>query len=173
MFVMYCVNGASRSSLLIECTDSISMILFLQSSWEQKLRERVNNVRRKRKTEGEIVGNNICAHTLCTFVEISNCINYYAGATMVKRGHPKKSPVSLQDRYPTLSPGTESDSSANESNLEALAREMRSLKPRSNVYIPLMKATFMSRRQLILTKAVSVVHILETYPALKQTCTVS
>ena len=121
----------------------------------------------------EKLGVIIYAHTLCTFVEISNGINYYAGATMVKRGHPKKSPVSLQDRYPTQSPGTESDSSANESNLEALARERRSLKPRSNVYIPLMKATFMSRRQFILTQAVSGVQILETYPALKQTCTVS
>ena len=121
----------------------------------------------------EKLGVIIYAHTLCTFVEISNGINYYAGASPVKRGRPKKSPVSLQDRYPTLSPGTESDSSANESNLEALAREMRSLKPRSNVYIPLMKATFMSRRQFILTQAVSVVQILETYPALKQTCTVS
>ena len=114
------------------------------------------------------------AHTLCTFVEISNDImNYYAGASPVKRGRPKKSPVSLQDRYPTLSPEIESDSIANESNLEALAREMRSVKPRSNVYIPLMKATFMSRRQFILTQATSVVQILDTYPALKQTCTVS
>ena len=55
----------------------------------------------------EKLGVIIYAHTFCTFVEISNGINYYAGASAVKRGRPKKSPVSLQDRYPTLSPGTE------------------------------------------------------------------
>lgn len=100
-------------------------------------------------------------------------MNICAGATPAKRGQPKKSRVSLQDRYPTLSPDLESDPSAQESNLEALAKEMKSAKPRSEVYVPLMKATFMARRQFILTEAKSVVQILDTYPALKHTCAVS
>lgn len=70
-----------------------------------------------------------------------------AGVTPAKREWPEKSRVSLQDRYPTLSPDhVESDPSAHESDQEALAKEMKSAKPRSEVYVPLMKATFMARR---------------------------
>ena len=81
-------------------------------------------------------------HSYCCCI----CMDICAEATPAKRGRPKRSQVSLQDRYPTLSPELEGDPSAHESNQEALAKEMKSAKPRSEVYIPLMKATFMARR---------------------------
>ena len=65
----------------------------------------------------------------------------------MKRGLPNKSPICLLDRYPTLSPELDSDSPTYESNLETLDREMRSPKPRNDVYVPLMRATFMARQQ--------------------------
>ena len=108
-------------------------------------------------------------HSYCCCI----CMDICAEATPAKQGRPKRSRVSLQDRYPTLSPELEGDPSAHESNQEALAKEMKSAKPRSEVYIPLMKATFMARRQFILTEAKSVVQILGTYPALKHICAVS
>ena len=93
----------------------------------------------------------------------------FSEAAPAKRGRPKKSPVSLQDRYPEL----ESDPIMVESHQEALVKKMKNAKPRSDIFIPLMKSTFMARRQFILTEARSVVQILDIYPALNQVSAVS
>ena len=66
------------------------------------------------------------------------------------------------------SPELESDPIMVESHQEALVKEMKNAKPRSDIFIPLMKSTFMARRQFILTEARSVVQILDIYPALNQ-----
>lgn len=87
-------------------------------------------------------------------------------ATPCKRGRPKKAKSLLSDRYPAL---TVDDNSAEDdkSVYDAFTEEMRSEKPRSMVFLPLMKSTFVMRRHFILHDATSVHHILQEYPALK------
>ena len=98
----------------------------------------------------------------CTKVEFL----FDLGSTPAKRGRPKKSRTSLADRYPTLTV-TDAESSSYENNIRALSAEMESEKPRKDVYLPLMKRTFLQRREFVLTGARSVAEILQAYPALK------
>ena len=86
------------------------------------------------------------------------------GSTPAKRGRPKKSRTSLADRYPTLTV-MDAESSSYESNIRALSAEMESKKPRKDVYLPLMKRTFLQRREFVLTGARSVAEIIQAYPA--------
>ena len=67
----------------------------------------------------------------------------------------------------------DAESSSYESNIRALSAEMESEKPRKDVYLPLMKRTFLQRREFVLTGARSVAEILQAYPALKLSPAVS
>ena len=84
----------------------------------------------------------------------------------MKRGRPKKLQACLEDRYPALTL-PESDPSSYESNMQALSVDMGSDRPRKEIYLPLMKQTFIHRREFILTSARSVTEIIQAYPALK------
>ena len=89
-----------------------------------------------------------------------------------KRGRPKNVPA-LQSRYPTLTVELEVDATTYGLKVEALNKEMESAKPRKEVYLPLMKATFMPRRQWILTDVKYVMEVTSKYPALREAHVVS
>ena len=86
--------------------------------------------------------------------------------TPKKRGRPKKI-INLESRYPPVRPQEGSDSTADARNMQALQLETEKDKPRKEVVLPLMKATFYSRRHYILNEAESVVKVLERFPSLK------
>ena len=60
-----------------------------------------------------------------------------------------------------------------QSAASALEKEMSFAKPRRDVFLPLMKSTFMTRRHYVLHVAASVEEILNKYPALKDVSAVS
>ena len=78
----------------------------------------------------------------------------------------------MDDRYPTLchdEPSADEEKTA----YDALRKEMQNSKPRSNIFLPLLKTTFVARRHFILHNAVSVNDILRDYPAMKESSSVS
>ena len=79
--------------------------------------------------------------------------------TPKKCGRPKKV-INLKSRYSLVRPQEGSDSTADARNMQALQLEMEKAKPRKEVVLPLMKATFYSRRHYILNGTESVVKIL-------------
>lgn len=85
-----------------------------------------------------------------------------------KRGQPQKALTRLGDRYPALSGHGDVSGDEQKSIMEALNREMQAPKPRKDVYLPLMKSSFIVRRQNILHTSVSARHIISDYPALKE-----
>ena len=84
-----------------------------------------------------------CTFRRCAYIRgmghFKLCI-VFSEAAPAKRGCPKKS---LQDRYLTLSPELESDLIMVESHQEALVKEMKNTKPRSDIFIPLMKSIYL------------------------------
>lgn len=84
-----------------------------------------------------------------------------------KRGRPKKASANINERYPALD-NNEMGAEEEKSAFDALYAEMKTSKPKSDVFLPLMRSTFVMRRQYILHSAVSVQHILQEYPALKE-----
>ncbi len=80
--------------------------------------------------------------------------------------------ASIDDRYPALSQ-YEVSAEEERSSMETLCKEMKNAKPRRDVFLPLMKATFGLRRHYILHDAASVKNILQEYPALKRASAVS
>lgn len=90
-----------------------------------------------------------------------------AGASPCKRGRPKGSV--LLNRYPpVIVDGDFADSATNERNKKALEKELERDHPRKDNVLSLMKQTYSSRREEILTGSVdiSVTELLTTYPAL-------
>lgn len=125
--------------------------------------ERVSNVHRKRKSEGdgELLLLSFCNSTV------------YVGATPSKRGRPKKSSVSLSERYPALTTTSDVNGEEEKTAYDELCAEMKTSKPRRDIFLTLMKNTFAMRRHYILNCAVSVQSILQEYPALKEPAAVS
>lgn len=78
----------------------------------------------------------------------------------------------LSERYPALTT-TEVDIEEEKSSYDSLCAEMKTSRPRRDIFLPLMKNTFAMRRHYILHSASSVKHILQEYPALKQPIVVS
>lgn len=118
----------------------------MQGSWE-KIVERVHNVRsasaRKRPPSDEGEG------------------------TPRKKGRPKVSGV--LSRYPPLQfPDVGNDEVSNERNTKLLQKEMEKDKPRKETILPLLKQTFPSRREQVLSESegVTVATILKAHPAL-------
>lgn len=93
--------------------------------------------------------------------------------TPSKRGRPKKVAICLDDRYPALNLNGDITEEEERTSYTALTKEMKSPKPRKDLYLPLMKKTFVMRRQYILHHASSVKHIVQEYPALKDATVVS
>ncbi len=60
-----------------------------------------------------------------------------------------------------------------EEHIKAASEEMKKLKPRDHVLLPLMKKTFQGRRMLVQVDAESVQHILDIYAALRRVVVVS
>lgn len=87
-----------------------------------------------------------------------------AGASPCKRGRPKGSV--LLSRYRV--DGDFADSATNERNKKALEKELERDHPRKDNVLSLMKQTYSSGREEILTGSVdiSVTELLTTYPAL-------
>lgn len=94
-------------------------------------------------------------------------------ATPRKKGRPKKATTTGLDRYPALICNESIAPDEERSACEALRREMQNERPRRELFLPLMKSTFVLRRQYILHYAGSVRDILQDYPALKEACAVS
>ena len=94
-------------------------------------------------------------------------------ATPCKRGRPKKAATRLSDRYPALNVNDDISPEEEKETFDALSEEMRSAKPRREVFLPLMRKTFVMRRHYILHNAASVRHIIRDYPALKEASAVS
>lgn len=92
----------------------------------------------------------------------------FLGATPSKRGRPKKTAANLSERYPALADNCEINAEEEQSAYDALCAEMKASKPQRDKFLPLMKSTFVMRRHYILHSAVSVKHILDDYPALKE-----
>lgn len=65
------------------------------------------------------------------------------------------------------------DADEEKSAYDALQKEMQNAKPRRDVFLPLVKCTFILRRDHILHTAASVQHILRDHPELKQPSAVS
>lgn len=93
--------------------------------------------------------------------------------TPCKRGRPKKVAVCLDDRYPALTMNDNVSEEEERSAFSALVKEMKSEKPRRDIFLPLMKSTFFMRRDFILRNATSVSAILQDYPVLKEASAVS
>lgn len=94
--------------------------------------------------------------------------------TPFKRGRPKKTAACLNDRYPALSTLTNDVHAEEEKSCwDALQVEMTSSRPRRDIFLPLMKKTFIMRRHFIIHNASSVHDILRDYPALKEPSAVS
>ena len=85
-----------------------------------------------------------------------------------KRGCPKKM-VTSSSRYPPLTV----DPSDISQEKEALEKELKKEKPRRDVLLDLMKATYYSRRREILHDSDTVSAKVATYPALKMPSVVS
>ena len=118
-----------------------------QGSWEKKLIERVHNVRsaqvRKRPPpDGD--------------------------ASTPKKGRPKSS--AILGRYPTLEVNDiGNDDVANARNLNLLQKELERDKPRKETILPLLRHTFVSRRDYILSEVedINVARILTIHQALQ------
>ena len=98
---------------------------------------------------------------------ILKCSHFSVGETPAKRGRPKKSAVSLSERYPVLTTGDINDEEKR-SAYSMLYDEMKASKPRRDTFLPFMKSTFAMRRHYIQHSAVSVQHIIRDYAALKE-----
>lgn len=85
--------------------------------------------------------------------------------TPVKKGRPKGS--SLLNRYPPL-PEVNMDAASNERNMNALKKEMDREKPRKDVVLSLLKQTFSTRRDEIVSDCsdVTVTSIISIHKAL-------
>lgn len=115
----------------------------LQGSWVKKIMDRVYNLEKGRKRKAADLADD---------------------TTPRKRGRPKRV-ISLISRYPPLQP--QSTDTAQEQQVHAIMKEMDKEKPRKDILLPLMKATFYARRQYILDSEDSVLTKLEKFPALK------
>ncbi len=110
-----------------------------QGSWTKKIMDRVYNVEKSRKRKAS---------------------DSDIGTPARKRGRPKRLVISLESRYPTVSPQFDGE---REKEQAALTKEMEKDKPRKNIVVQLMKETFYSRRQYILLNDESVVSKLAKY----------
>ena len=112
----------------------------LQGSWEKKLIDRVHNTR-DRKRSGTNDG-------LTT--------------PPAKRGQPRV--LTVLSRYPPLSMEGDIDVERNE---QAISQEIGRETPRKDILLPLLRQTFTSRREYILSDSDSTIAvILQKYPAL-------
>ena len=59
-FVMYCVNGKPRSSLLIESTDSMILILKTEKTFKNEQRSKDAAATKRPNTSGVGIINNYC-----------------------------------------------------------------------------------------------------------------
>ena len=86
-----------------------------------------------------------------------------------KKGRPQLSSTSEKHLYPVVSAMPPADMVTYGRNLEALRKELGKAKPRRDVVLSLMEATFRERRDYILvdTEDISAKAILEKWPALK------
>ena len=121
------------------------MISLIQGSWEKKIVERVHNVRSASARKRPSAENE--------------------GCTPHKKGRPKASPT--LSRYPPLA-DMGNDEVSNARNLQMLCREMERDKPRRDTVLSLMRQTFTSRREYVLSESsdISVAAILQLHQAL-------
>lgn len=128
----------------------MSLFFFsLKGSWEKKLIERAHNVAKSGKRPSS-----------------------EPSASTPKRGRPTAASPILQ-RYPPLPCADEVQDSDQEE--QALKKELEKEKPRKDVVVQLLRATFQSRRRYILTKSASetVLELTSTFKALAQPYVVS
>ena len=85
-------------------------------------------------------------------------------STPKKRGRPKRS-VNLESRYPSIHPNLSDE--LQDTQHQAIEKELQKDKPRKDILLPLMKSTFYTRRQAILRSDDTVTNKLEKYSALK------
>lgn len=123
----------------------LTIVKFVQGSWEKKIVERVHNVR-----------------SSCARKRLSSQTEF---TTSAKRGRPKSS--STVCRYPPLAT-TENDEISDDRHHQMLSREMEREKPRKENVLSLMRQTYSTRREYILKESddVSVSSILEKYKGL-------
>ena len=115
-------------------------LLILQASWYEKILERLRNVRKRSKGAGDCPGE-------------------------TKR--PKHGSQQLMRRYPPRVHDQVEDTETLKQHLTALDNEMKKVKPREVVVLPLMKDTYSPRRDMITSDSCSGVdEILKKYPAL-------
>lgn len=123
--------------------------LFLQGSWEKKIIERINNQKskasRKRPRDEETTPKS-------------------------KRGRPKLS--ATLSRYPPLDV-TDGDDVTQSRNLGRLNTELTKDKPSKEVILPLVRQTFLARREAVLSSEDSIEDLLTEYPVLKLSYVVS
>ena len=83
-----------------------------------------------------------------------------------KRGRPKID--TMLSRYPPINPEDDVDEVALQRNEQALSKEIERETPRKEVVLPLMKHTFSSRREYILSESsdLTLEELLQKYPAL-------
>ena len=87
-----------------------------------------------------------------------------ADDTPKKRGRPKRI-ISLASRYPAVH--SHGNGTPQPQDLQAISKEMEKAKPRKDILLPLMKSTFIARRQYILESDDSVLTKLEKFSPLK------
>ena len=109
---------------------------------------------------------------LCIFLLFLNTYFLYSGGLPAKRGRPKKAQALLEDRYPALTAADPTSDSSYETNMQALSIEVEQSNPRKEIYLPLMKETFLQRREFVLTAARSVSEVISAYPALRLSASV-
>ena len=122
----------------------------MQQSWSDKLVERIRNVIKRDRIK-------------CGCAEEEE-------TPAAKR--PKKE-TALLSRYP-VSAGTDystefaEDAESLAGHIESIKKEMEKDRPRDSLLAQLMKSTYRSRRDLIVTGSVPVAQILQDFPALKR-----
>lgn len=125
----------------------------VQGSWKKKIMDRIYNIEKSRKRR---LGSDTEEET----------------TPKKKRGRPKI--ITLESRYPQVRPQEGDDEASEVRSMQALSKEMtKKEKPRKEVVLPLMKATFYARRQFVIREARSVASILQRFPAFKMPSVVS
>ena len=93
--------------------------------------------------------------------------------TQATEEKPRKKKIKINERYPILNPLVVDNEDSIAAHKAAIEAELAKKKPKDSILVPLMKSTFSSRRPYILDEAISVVQILEKYPALNRPVIVS
>ena len=110
-------------------------------SREKKIIDRIHNTRQKRSAPSDSTD-----------------------PSPAKRGRPKINTVLSQ--YPPLRDFDGDDDVSTSRNIKALEKELEKENPRKDAVLPLMRQTFPTRRQNILSEAADTNCLLKEYPAL-------